>query len=270
MDDRQAGSLLRLIRIQRRRRQKDVAEKARVPRSVVIKIEAGRLEQVTVGQLRAVVQANGAWLENRIHTPGDDGLRMLRRAHAEAQQQVIERLASDNWITVPEASFSIYGERGVIDVLAWQPLHRALLIVETKTLLVDLGDLLATMDRRIRLSGTIAAERGWAPQVVGAWIAVTDTRLNRQRLSTYAELLRSAFPADGRQIGAWLREPRTAIRALGFLHRVAVGDLRHVSATPRRVRAGRTSRPPHDSGRDNPEIVASGGREPRVGVAFHE
>ena len=34
---------------------------------------------------------------------------------------------------VPEVSFSIYGERGVIDMLLWHPARRALLVVELKT-----------------------------------------------------------------------------------------------------------------------------------------
>ena len=32
------------------------------------------------------------------------------------------------WIVEPEVSFSIYGERGVIDILAWHPTSRILLL----------------------------------------------------------------------------------------------------------------------------------------------
>ena len=41
----------------------------------------------------------------------------------------------------PEVSFSIYGERGVIDILAWHPGRRALLIIELKTDIVDVNEL---------------------------------------------------------------------------------------------------------------------------------
>lgn len=34
------------------------------------------------------------------------------------------------WELVPEVSFSIYGERGVIDVLLWHPVARVLVVVE--------------------------------------------------------------------------------------------------------------------------------------------
>jgi hypothetical protein len=58
----------------------------------------------------------------------------------------------------PDASFSIYGERGVVDIVAWHAASRSLLIIELKTLLVDPQELVATMDRRVRLGGQIACE----------------------------------------------------------------------------------------------------------------
>ena len=44
------------------------------------------------------------------------------------------------WVVRPEVSFSIYGERGVIDFIAWHAVRRALLLIELKTELVDVGD----------------------------------------------------------------------------------------------------------------------------------
>ena len=48
------------------------------------------------------------------------------------------------WVVRPEVSFSIYGERGVIDVLAWHPARRAILVIELKTELVDINELMGT------------------------------------------------------------------------------------------------------------------------------
>jgi hypothetical protein len=99
------------------------------------------------------------------------------------QEVVIQRLRAAGWQVWPEVSFSIFGERGVIDILAWHAATRTLLIIEIKTLLVDFGDLLATMDRRLRLAWRIAADRGLAPLFVGGWVAVRDTATNRRRRS---------------------------------------------------------------------------------------
>ncbi|MCI0346052.1 MAG: hypothetical protein L0221_11515 [Chloroflexi bacterium] len=144
----------------------------------------------------------GGWFDLRLRTPGDDGFRLLNAEHARLQASVIIWLQSLGWEMVPEASFSIFGERGVIDVLAWHPRHRAVLIIEIKTALVDVSELLATTDRRLRLALQIASDRGWAPLVVGAWVAVKDSAANRERLAANAGLVRAALPRTG---GMWLR-----------------------------------------------------------------
>jgi hypothetical protein len=111
-------------------------------------------------------------------------------------------------------SFNIWGERGVIDLLLWHPGRRALLIIELKTEIVDPGELLATMDRRRRLAGEIAAKRGWLPLTVSAWIIVARSRTNERRLADYGTMLRSSYPVDGRRMHAWLRDPVEAVAGL--------------------------------------------------------
>ena len=62
----------------------------------------------------------------------------------------------------PEVSCSIWGERGSIDLLAWQPRRRALLVIEVKTEITDVGATLATLDRKRRLAPAIVRElEGW-------------------------------------------------------------------------------------------------------------
>ena len=45
-----------------------------------------------------------------------------------------------DWVAVPEVTFSIYGERGAIDILAWHEPTRSLLVIELKTELVDIQE----------------------------------------------------------------------------------------------------------------------------------
>ena len=61
----------------------------------------------------------------------------------------------------PEVSFAIYGERGVIDILAWHPRLRVLLVIELKTDIADINELVGTADRKRRLAVQVAIERGW-------------------------------------------------------------------------------------------------------------
>jgi len=127
---------------------------------------------------------------------------------------------------VPEVSFSIWGERGVIDVVLWHPATRSLLLIELKTEIVDPGELLGTMDRRRRLAPEIVAGRGWDPLTVSAWIIVADSRTNQRRLRQLRTMLRSACPVDGRSIRAWLRDPKGSVAALSMwvVDRTAGGE----------------------------------------------
>jgi hypothetical protein len=238
-----------------------MAAKAGVPRTVIVDVEAGRLAKVTVGDLRAIAAQAGGWLELRLRTPTDDAVRLLYASHARLQAAAMSCLRRAQWECVPEASFSIFGERGVIDVLAWHQAHRAVLVVEVKTALVDVGDLLATMDRRIRLAAAVARERGWLAETVSAWIVVRDSRTNRRRLA--GTVLREAYPTDGRSIGSWVDQPRGALRALSFMSDVAPGDARQGSDMPRRVHIPRASRITHEPSPDPRP-------GPRIGVAFRE
>jgi transcriptional regulator with XRE-family HTH domain len=247
MDDRQAGAILRVLRTRKRWRQQDVASKAGVPRGIVVAMEAGRFSDITIGRARSVAEACGGWFDLRLRTPGDDRLRMLNAEHSRLQDWLVARLQAIGWEVIPEASFSIYGERGVIDILAWHPPLRALLIAEVKTALVDVGALLATNDRRLRLAVRIATEREWAPLVVGSWVAVKNSSTNRQRLAANAQLIRSALPDDGRYVGPWLNRPDRPLRALGFLPNVVHGDTNEARPLRRRVRTRQVGHVMHDS-----------------------
>lgn len=162
----------------------------------------------------------------------------------EAVARLFHRL--DGWLIAPEVTYSIYGERGVIDVVAWHAASRTLLVVELKTLLVDVNDLMGSMDRRRRLATRIARDRGWFPIAVGAWVAIADTSTNHRRLADHATVLRIAFPGDGRTLRGWLRRPTGPIAALSFLS-AATRDGRKGDFRPiRPVRGPSTGRSTHD------------------------
>jgi transcriptional regulator with XRE-family HTH domain len=131
VDDIRVGSVIRALRHRKRWRQEDLARLARVSRQFVARIESGRLDHVGVLCLRRVGTALGARIEYAVRWPGDDLDRLLNARHA-AMHETMARLFRelDEWIATPEVSFSIYGERGIIDIVAWNPTRRALLIID--------------------------------------------------------------------------------------------------------------------------------------------
>jgi hypothetical protein len=169
---------------------------------------------------------------------------LLDARHSALAGFVAEQLKAAGWNAAPEASYSIYGERGSVDLLAWHRPSHSLLVVEVKTQIVDLQDLLGSVDRKRRLAPAIAAERGWrGASRTSVWVVLSDTRTNRRRLAAHRALLRAAFPADGRTIAAWLRVPANAMAALSFMPEMRPQHGRPDLRGSSRVR-GRTSRAP--------------------------
>jgi hypothetical protein len=101
-------------------------------------------------------------------------------------------------------------------LVAWNASHRSVLLIELKTEIVDVNELIGTFDRKVRLGWTIARGRGWDPAAISGWVIVAPGRVNRERIAAHRSMLRAAFPMDGRGIESWLRRPVGAVSALSL------------------------------------------------------
>ncbi|HLQ47942.1 MAG TPA: helix-turn-helix transcriptional regulator [Candidatus Dormibacteraeota bacterium] len=259
MDDQQIGITLRSIRIRQGKTQKDVAAIAHVSRFVVGRIERGRLVAIPLGKVRAVATALDARLDLVTRWRGGDLGRLVNARHSamhDSAARMFRLLAG--WEMEPEVSFSIYGERGVIDILAWHPARRSLLVIELKTELVDLNDLMGSVDRKRRLAGDIARDRGWHPASISTWVAIADGRTNRRAVTAHTATLRTKFPTDGAGVRRWLREPQGRIDGLGFLPYVpgtlTRQDLAPIRRVRRRSRQPNRAQPPTSDGRNGLDL----------------
>jgi transcriptional regulator with XRE-family HTH domain len=236
VDDHRIGAAIRAIRIRKGLRQRDVATRAGVSRWAVMHIERGRLAALPFGTIRAVASSLDARLDTTLRWQGGDLPRLLSARHS-AMHETMARFFGDlpDWTAEPEVSFSIYGERGIIDVLAWHPGRRILLVIELKTEVVDVNEMLGTLDRKRRLARSIARDRGWEPLEVGVWLVLAEGRTNRRHVATHASVLRAKLPMDGRGMRAWLRRPVGAVAALTFLPSVRRAHRGVAPAAVRRV-----------------------------------
>ena len=237
MSDQRVGSAVRAVRIRRGWRQQDLGRQAGVSRTTVSRIERGHLASVSLDSVRAVAGALDIRIDLVARWRGGELDRLVNARHSALHEAVARSFVGlPGWSAVPEASFSIYGERGVIDLLAWHAECRAVLVVELKSELVDVQELIGTLDRKRRLARAIARERGWNPTTVSGWLVIAEGRTNRRHLAGHRTLLRTAFPADGRAIRSWLLRPIGAMTAMSFLPYAHDGNLRRGLATPHRVR----------------------------------
>jgi len=223
MDNVRFGITVRTVRIRRGWTQDDLSAATHVSRAQIGRIEHGHADAIQLGRLRHVCAALEIRVDLVPRWRGADLDRMLSSRHAMLAESVVEALRRDSpdWRVFPEVSFSIWGERGVIDLLAWHPGRRALLVIELKTELVDVGETLGTMDRKQRLAARVAAERGWEPDTISGWIILAAGRTNERRLAAFRSTLRAAYPADARQMRAWLRDPVGSVAALSMWHQAS-------------------------------------------------
>jgi transcriptional regulator with XRE-family HTH domain len=220
MDDLRVGTIIRQVRIKKRWRQADLAAKARLSRATISRIEGGHLDQLKIATLRRVCAALEIRLDLVVQYRAGDLDRLLNAKHS-ALHEAVARLFGDRfpaWTTEHEVSFAIYADRGVIDIVAWHPVRRALLIIELKTDVADVNNLMATTDQRRRLARQIVKDRGWDPSTISTWVIVTEGRTNRGRVAAHRAVLRGAFPLDGRSIRTWLADPIGRVDALSFWH----------------------------------------------------
>ncbi|HEX5824858.1 MAG TPA: hypothetical protein VFY18_10415 [Candidatus Limnocylindrales bacterium] len=198
-------------------------------------------------RLRAIATVLGARLEMVVRWQAGDLGRLLNARHAAMHEAIARRFAPlTEWVFEPEVSFSVYGERGVIDGLACHAASESLLVIELKTEFVDINDLMAGVDRKRRLATGIASERGWIATSVSCWVVVAESRTNRRAFARHRTALRAKFPEDGRAVRAWLRAPRGKVNGLGFVTNEQEAHGGVAVAGARRVRPARARLPSSD------------------------
>ena len=244
MDDFRFGTVLRLVRQRRGWRQQDLAGKTGFSQSAISRMERGHIGTHSIATVRAVAAALDIRVDLIPRWRAGDLDRLLNGGHSMLHELVARMFRDDlpAWVLSPEVSFAIYGERGVIDILAWHPGRRALLVIELKTDLADMNELVGTFDRKRRLARQIARSRGLDPVSVSAWLIITSSRTNRRRVQSHEAMLRAALPNDSATIRRWLRDPVGSVNGLTFWTDSYRGTGRPRSGPIRRVRVLRQPR----------------------------
>jgi len=194
----------------RRRRgwtQAELAVRADLSRSVVGRVERGRLGRISFADLVTIAEALDGRLELDFRWRGEALDRLIDERHAAAVGEVVRLFRENGWDVDVEVSFSIYGERASIDVFGRHPGTGFVAVVEVKASVGEAGGTVIGVDRKGRLAPAIARERGWACRGVARFLVISDSSTARARISRHADTFRTAFPAGGRECLAWIRDP---------------------------------------------------------------
>lgn len=241
MDDRRVGKVLREVRIHLGLRQRDLATRTGVSTTQISAAEHGRLEHVSLKTLRAIGEALDVrisvdpwWRSGRVD-------HLLDRAHAALVEYLVRILQAAGWEVRVEHSFNEFGDRGSVDVLAWHPETRTLLVAEVKSRIDDVQDLGRSFMTKVRLLPTVVArDLGWHPVSVSRVLAIVDTRQNRDAIRDHGATLATIWPQRSVAVRRHIADPTTPldggilfvpVRRLGARAR-SVSRVRHPRARP--------------------------------------
>lgn len=208
MLDHRVGARFRALRQRLRWRQHDLANRAGVSQHVVSLIERGRLEDVMLAKIRRVARELDADFPPQLRWRGGDLDRLMDEAHARLAGRIVDLLTGHGWECRLEVTYSVYGERGSIDVLAWHGATRTLLVVEVKTDIVSIEETLRKHDEKVRLAARIATEQlGWATGNAARLLVLPSLATARRRVERHGQVLSGAYPERGARLRTRLAAP---------------------------------------------------------------
>jgi transcriptional regulator with XRE-family HTH domain len=255
MDDARIGRTVRILRQRRGWRQRDLGLHAGISKAAISDIERGRVDRYTLATIRRVLRSLSATVELYATWGGAGDLdRLLDADHALVVELWAGRHQAAGWELLPEASYSIFGERGRIDLLAFHPTTGVLEVAECKTGIWDVQDTIGRLDAKVRLARRVAAERGWRVSRVVPALVIAEGRTARRRIAQHSSLfgrfecrghsaLRSSATRRGPPVRSCSSSPcqNPTREVLGELVSVACGRARSALA---RIRRKCCHRPP--------------------------
>lgn len=228
MDDAAFGRLIRALRHRRGWRRVDLAARAEVGLNTITTIEAGRLGRMQLATIRSVAVAFGMSVDWNVRGLGADADRVLDERHSALLGACAAWLTAIGWQTRAEVSYSVYGERGSVDLLAWHSPTSSLLVIEIKTELASVEATLRKLDEKVRLAPGMARRIGWRPASVARLLVLPNESTQHRRVAAHASVLDPAYPRRTRQVRAWCRAPAGSMAGLIFIEH------------PERARGGRS------------------------------
>jgi transcriptional regulator with XRE-family HTH domain len=215
-------------------RQDDLAARVGVSREMVSRLERGALGGMTLASVERIAAGLGATLHLELRWRGEQLDRLMDAAHAVLEQTLVRDLRAAGCTVEVEVSFSVYGDRGRCDAVAYHADTGTLLIVEAKTRLGDVQELLGRLDVKARLGPQIARRLGWpAPRRVVPCLVVAEGRTARRVIASHPDLF-ARFELRGASARRWLANPtREAVSGILLFESVPYS---HLPTTRRRVR----------------------------------
>jgi transcriptional regulator with XRE-family HTH domain len=224
-EDERLANLIKLVRRRTGVTQRDLARAARVSRLDMLRIESGRAGELRLEHIRRIFDAVGGRARLVPWWNGAAADRLLDEQHAALVERAVRVFEARRWRPDVEVSFSEYGERGSIDILAGHSGYRAIAVCEVKSAIGSLEETNRSLDVKVRLAPRLAMRRfGWRPVTVSRLLIVPRDSSIRRIVQRHAATLNGLYPGRGREVRAWLHYPVQPLGAIWFVSGVRDQD----------------------------------------------
>lgn len=189
--------------------QAELAHRAATTQSAISRLERGISSPLDVLVVDRVLTALG--FSASLDIDGRhlaDRRRQREPVHARMNGFLASSLERRGFRTALEVQVGDPSPRGWIDLLAFRPLDRALIVDETKGDLPDVGAFQRSLAFYERNARAAANRLGWSPTRVVVLGAMLDSATIAARLGENRQLIGRAFPSPVDRLLAWIDDPR--------------------------------------------------------------
>jgi transcriptional regulator with XRE-family HTH domain len=196
--------------------QRELARRAGVSQSLVSAIENGRLSTLTFGTATQLLDAMGSRLIVDATRPFlMDRERQREPVHARCTSYIGRRLSRAGWEVRSEVEIGGDRARGWIDLLAYHPVARVVLVIEVKTEIHDFGALERQVGWYEREMWAAARRFGWRPVAARSAVLVLATEASESRLRQLRPEVDRVFPSRARDLDPLIHQPAETRRWAG-------------------------------------------------------
>ena len=248
VDDVRVGRILRALRRRRGWTQKELGRRANVSQQAISLIERGHGARLSGETVRRVFAALDARWEPTVSWRGGDLDRLLDAEHARLVGEISRRLADAGWEVAVEVTYSDFGDRGSVDVLAARREAQAMVVLEVKSELTAIESTLRKLDEKVRIvGGSLGRERfGFRPRSVGRLLVLPASDTARPRVDRSSDVLAVALPDRSGRVRSWLRAPGGDLAGILFVSNTNPGGVTGAGGGSKRVRSGMEKQIKHD------------------------
>lgn len=218
MDDIRIGRIARALRRRLGLTQAELGGRCGLSQQGISLVERGHCSRLSGAAMRRLFGALDARWEPTVSWRGGELDRLLDAEHSLLVGRVVDELRGRGWLVEVEVTYSNYGERGSIDVLAWRPDGTYVLVVEVKSSLTSLEATLRKLDEKVRnVATTVAVQRfGRGQRTVGRLLVLPSNTVARRRVEAEKRVLGVALPDRGSAVRQWMRKPVGDLRGIWF------------------------------------------------------